>query len=88
MAECDIFLYIFTRQGIKGTLLNKSHFSTLLRNHLSNAVYVSNNIYGSLYLVTRIRRVVTHSTLFSKGMIIIIIITLLKGYKIQEWLNE
>jgi hypothetical protein len=82
-AECDIFLYIFTRQGIKGTLLNRRHFSTLLRNHLNKAEYVSDNIYGSLYLVTRIRRVVTHSTLFSKGKIILRIITSLKDYKIQ-----
>jgi hypothetical protein len=88
MAECDIFLYIFTRQEIKGTLLNKGCFSALLRNHLSNAVYVSGNTYGSQYLVTLIRRAVTHSTFFNKGKIIIRKITLLTDYKSQEWLNS
>ncbi len=43
MAECDIFLYISTRVEMTGALLIKSYFDTLLRNHLSNAVYVSGN---------------------------------------------
>jgi hypothetical protein len=43
MAECDIFLYISTRVEVTGALLIKSYFDTLLRNHLSNDVYVSDN---------------------------------------------
>ncbi len=44
MAECDIFLSISTRVEMTGILLIKSNFDTLLRNHLSSAVYVSDNI--------------------------------------------
>ncbi len=44
MAECDIFLYIFTRQERRGALLSKSCFDTLLRNHLSSAVCGSDNV--------------------------------------------
>jgi hypothetical protein len=47
MAECDIFLSIFTRMGMTGTLLNnkkKYYFDTLLRSHLSNAAYALDNI--------------------------------------------
>ncbi len=48
MAEYDIFLYVFTRQEIKGALLDKGYFDTLLRNHLSNAVYASDTISTAL----------------------------------------
>ncbi len=48
MAECDIFLYISTREEMTGALLIKSYFDALLRNHLSNAVYASDNISTAL----------------------------------------
>jgi hypothetical protein len=44
MAECDIFPSISTRVEMTGILLIKNYFDTLLRNHLSSAVYVSDNI--------------------------------------------
>jgi hypothetical protein len=77
--------------GKRGALLSKSYFDTLLRNHLSNAVYASDNISTALCILHhKIRRGVTHNTLFSKGkiiMVIMIIITLLNGYTSQEWLS-
>jgi hypothetical protein len=51
MAECDIFLYISTRVEMTGALLIKSYFDTLLRNHLSNAVYASDNISTALCIL-------------------------------------
>ncbi len=51
MAECDIFLYISTQLEMTGTLLVKSYFDALLRNHLSNAVYASDNISTALCIL-------------------------------------
>ncbi len=51
MAECDIFLYISTRVEMMGALLIKSYFDTLLRNHLSNEVSVSDNISTAIRIL-------------------------------------
>jgi hypothetical protein len=51
MAECDIFLSISTRVEMTGILLIRSYFDTLLRNHLSNVVYVSGNIFTALCIL-------------------------------------